>query len=155
MWSVVLKTLWCMLLVQNMFRISRHNFCNHFSKCMWVFEYIFLMLIESIDQICFKLHSSDLNLHINCMQGSNVVGRNTILTHGWGIYHLGLIIWIFKRKKTKVSLYPKLWSSKGISTISKSIIFNYIGGENLFCIVGVLLYDVILTKVARMLCEEA
>jgi hypothetical protein len=43
-----------------------------------------------------------------------------------------------------------------INIISKSRIFNCIGGEGkLFCIVGVLLYDVIATQVAITFCEEA
>jgi hypothetical protein len=38
----------------------------------------------------------------------------------------------FKENQIKVSLYPKLWSLKGISTISKSIVFNCIVGEGEF-----------------------
>jgi hypothetical protein len=45
-----------------------------------------------------------------CMWGCNVVGiqRSTILTHWGGIYnHLGLIIWMFSKKKNQSVIISK------------------------------------------------
>jgi len=43
---------------------------------------------------------------------------------------------MFPKKETKVSLYQKIWSLSGINTISKSKVFNCIGGKGnsvLYC----------------------
>jgi len=114
------------------------------------------MLIENIDQICLKMHSSDLNLHMFACR----------VLMWWGgalFWHMERVFttWAqlfrcFQRKKTKVSLYPKLWYLRGINTISKSRVFNCIGGEGEFVLhCKIFLYDVISTEVARTLCEEA
>jgi hypothetical protein len=42
MWQfmIISRTLWCILLVWNMFKINKHDFCNHFFKMyvnIWIF----------------------------------------------------------------------------------------------------------------------
>jgi hypothetical protein len=127
---------------------------------MWVFEYLFLMLIESINQICLKLHSSDLNLHMFACRvpmwwgskGALFWHMEGVSTTTWGLNYLD----VFKEKKPKCHYIQNydLWE-ESLKFQNLEFSTTLVERENLFCIIGILLYDVIPTQVVITFCGKA